>query len=112
MDPGDPEELGAGMRKILAAESETGPGYTVSQHMEKGKRKGTRAQWKPGQSEEKRRTPVIPALYAKEGELFIQLKARLGKTLPLPQGETDEWKQGQGPARQGNRHHLLTIPHT
>lgn len=36
MDPGGPDELGAGMRKILAAESETGPGYTVSQHMERG----------------------------------------------------------------------------
>lgn len=34
-------------------------------------------------------TAVIPALYAKEGELFIELKAPLGKTLTLPQGETD-----------------------
>jgi hypothetical protein len=58
MDPGGPDELGAGMRKILAAESETGPGYTVSQHMERGEQKGKQAQWKSGQSEEKRQTEV------------------------------------------------------
>lgn len=42
MTLGDPDELRAGMRKTLAAESETGPGYTVSQHMEKGEWEGKR----------------------------------------------------------------------
>lgn len=56
MDLGDPDVLGGGMRKTLAAESETGPEYTASRHTEKGERKGRGAQWKPGQSEETRLT--------------------------------------------------------
>lgn len=40
MDLGDPDELGAGMRKRLAAEPETGPGYTVSLSIGKGEGKG------------------------------------------------------------------------
>lgn len=39
MDLGDPDELEVGMRKTLSDESETSPGYTVSQCMEGGFRR-------------------------------------------------------------------------
>lgn len=58
-------------------------------------------------------TAVIPALYAKEGELFIELKAPLGKTLTLPQGETDSRNRTKSRLDKAtDRHYLLNIPHT